>query len=68
VDVLYSREIVRAPRSAEVSPPEKKPNKKYKKKLTYIINKGKEQLSKESEKRMKAKREDSCELRKNRKD
>jgi hypothetical protein len=62
VDVLYSKELLRAPPTAEVSPPEEKSEERCKRKLKYVINKRKDQLSKESDKRIKAKREEPSEL------
>jgi hypothetical protein len=55
---------LKAPPEAEVSPPQERADERYKRKVKYMINKRKEQLSKESEKRAIAKREDSCELEK----
>jgi hypothetical protein len=62
VDVLYSKELSKAPPTAEVSPPEEKSEERYKRRVKYVINRRKDQLNKESEKRMKAKREESSEL------
>jgi hypothetical protein len=62
VDVLYSREMLRAPPTAEVSSPEEKPEERYETRLKYVINKRKDQLSKESEKRIREKRGNSSEL------
>jgi hypothetical protein len=62
VDVLYSKELLEAPPMTEVSPPGERSVERYKRKLKYVINKRKDQLEKESEKRDKARREDSSEL------
>jgi soluble cytochrome b562 len=62
VDVLYSKEMLRALPTAEVSPPEEKLEERYKRRVKYVINKTKDQLSKESDKRMKEKREGANEL------
>jgi hypothetical protein len=62
MDALYSKELLRAPPTVEVSPPEEKSEERYKRKVKYIINKRKDQLSKESDRRMKEKREEPIEL------
>jgi hypothetical protein len=47
---------------SEVSPPDEKSEERYKRRVKFVINKRKDQLSKEADERVKKKREDSTEL------